>query len=73
MGIIGEKFKNNEVFVPEVLIAARAMNGGVEVLKPHLVEAGVETKGVKGKDYNRRRAGNRSLLQEVKKRIAALL
>ncbi len=46
MGIIGEKFKNNEVFVPEVLIAARAMNGGVEVLKPHLVEAGVETKGV---------------------------
>lgn len=46
MGIIGEKFKNNEVFVPEVLIAARAMNGGVEVLKPHLMEAGVETKGV---------------------------
>ena len=46
MGIIGEKFKNNEVFVPEVLIAARAMNGGVEGLKPHLVEAGVETKGV---------------------------
>lgn len=46
MGIIGEKFKNNEVFVPEVLIAARAMNAGVDVLKPHLVEAGVETNGV---------------------------
>ncbi len=45
MGIIGEKFKNNEVFVPEVLIAARAMNGGLEILKPRLVEAGVETKG----------------------------
>ena len=45
MGIIGEKFKNNEVFVPEVLIAARAMNAGVEILKPHLVSAGVETKG----------------------------
>ncbi|MEG1126868.1 MAG: B12-binding domain-containing protein, partial [Oscillospiraceae bacterium] len=28
MGIIGEKFKNNEVFVPEVLVAARAMNMG---------------------------------------------
>ncbi len=45
MGIIGGKFKNNEVFVPEVLVAARAMNGGLEVLKPYLVEAGVEEKG----------------------------
>ena len=34
MDIIGAKFKNNEVFVPEVLVAARAMNRGVEVLKP---------------------------------------
>ncbi|MEW5816336.1 MAG: B12-binding domain-containing protein, partial [Spirochaetota bacterium] len=34
MGIIGDKFKKNEVYVPEVLIAARAMNGGIEVLKP---------------------------------------
>ena len=45
MSVIGEKFKNNEVFVPEVLIAARAMNMGVSVLKPYLAEAGVETKG----------------------------
>lgn len=45
MSVIGEKFKNNEVFVPEVLIAARAMNMGVEVLKPHLVSQGVESKG----------------------------
>lgn len=45
MSIVGEKFKNNEVFVPEVLIAARAMNAGVEVLKPYLVSEGVETKG----------------------------
>ncbi len=45
MSIIGEKFKNNEVFVPEVLIAARAMNAGVEILRPYLVSAGVETKG----------------------------
>ena len=45
MGIIGEKFKNNEVFVPEVLVAARAMNVGAELLKPYLTEAGVEAKG----------------------------
>ena len=45
MGIIGEKFKNNEVYVPEVLIAARAMNAGVAILKPYLVQEGVESKG----------------------------
>jgi len=45
MNIIGEKFKNNEVYVPDVLIAARAMNTGVEVLKPHLVASGVKAKG----------------------------
>ena len=36
MGVVGEKFKNNEIFVPEMLVAARAMKKGVEVLKPHL-------------------------------------
>lgn len=41
MSVIGEKFKNNEVFVPEVLIAARAMNAGAQILKPYLTEAGV--------------------------------
>ena len=45
MGIIGEKFKNNEVFVPEVLIAARAMNAGMVILKPKLIETGVEDLG----------------------------
>ena len=45
MNIIGAKFKNNEVFVPEVLIAARAMTKGIEVLRPYLVEDGVEEKG----------------------------
>jgi corrinoid protein of di/trimethylamine methyltransferase len=45
MSIIGDKFKKNEIFVPEVLIAARAMNAGVSILKPYLVEAGVESKG----------------------------
>ena len=36
MSIVGEKFKKNEIFVPEMLIAAKAMKKGVEVLKPHL-------------------------------------
>ena len=45
MDVVGEKFKNNEIYVPEMLIAARAMGAGTEVLKPHLVEAGVESIG----------------------------
>lgn len=38
MNVIGEKFKNEEVYVPEVLVAARAMSKGIEVLKPYLQE-----------------------------------
>ncbi len=45
MDVVGQKFKNNEVFVPEVLVAARAMNAGAEILKPLLAEAGVGTPG----------------------------
>ena len=45
MNIIGEKFKNNEVFVPEVLVAARAMNTGATLLKPLLVADGVKATG----------------------------
>ena len=45
MGIIGAKFKNNEVYVPEVLIAARAMNAGMEVLKPALASGDVKAVG----------------------------
>jgi len=45
MNIIGAKFKRNEVFVPEVLIAARAMNIGMVLLKPLLVTAGVQATG----------------------------
>ena len=45
MSVIGEKFKNNQIFVPEVLVAARAMNAGVEILKPYIVAEGVESKG----------------------------
>lgn len=36
MDVVGDKFKRNEIFVPEMLIAAKAMKAGVEVLKPHL-------------------------------------
>ena len=45
MNVIGEQFKNNEVFVPEVLIAARAMNQGAQLLKPLLAEEGVQAGG----------------------------
>lgn len=45
MNIIGEKFKKNEVYVPEVLVAARAMNMGMQVLKPLLIEDGVQATG----------------------------
>lgn len=45
MMTIGEKFKNNEVFVPEVLVAARAMNAGLSILEPKLVEVGNEPVG----------------------------
>ena len=45
MNVVGVKFKNNEVFVPEVLVAARAMNQGANLLKPLLMESGVKTSG----------------------------
>ena len=45
MGIIGDKFKKNEVYVPDVLIAARAMNTGTELLKPLLITSGAKAKG----------------------------
>lgn len=45
MMIIGGKFKREEVFVPDVLVAARAMNMGIEILEPRLVAAGNEPIG----------------------------
>ena len=45
MNVVGVKFKNNEVFVPEVLVAARAMNQGANLLKPLLMESGIKTSG----------------------------
>jgi methylmalonyl-CoA mutase cobalamin-binding domain/chain len=45
MNIVGEQFKANEIYVPEVLVAARAMNMGMQILKPHLAEDGVQATG----------------------------
>lgn len=45
MNVVGEKFKANEIFVPEVLVAARAMNMGTTLLKPLLAQSGVKATG----------------------------
>ena len=45
MTVIGEKFKNNEIYVPEVLVASRAMSRGAQLIKPYLVKEGVESIG----------------------------
>jgi len=45
MDVVGKKFKANEFYVPEVLVAARAMQGGLNILKPLLAEAGVKQIG----------------------------
>ena len=45
MDIIGDRFKKNEVYIPEVLIAARAMKSAMQILEPELVKAGVKPLG----------------------------
>ena len=45
MNVVGEKFRNNEIFVPEVLVAARALNMGSALLKPLLAADGVKASG----------------------------
>ncbi|MHB8995413.1 MAG: corrinoid protein [Armatimonadota bacterium] len=45
MGVVGTKFKANEFYVPEVLIAARAMHAGMAIIKPLLAESGVQPRG----------------------------
>lgn len=45
MTVIGGKFKRNEVFVPEVLVAARAMNAGLDILRPALIQSGIKPIG----------------------------
>ena len=42
---VGKRFKANEIYIPEVLIAARAMNQSMDILKPELVKAGVKPVG----------------------------
>ena len=45
MGIVGDRFSKNEIYIPEMLIAARAMKSATEILEPELVKAGVEPIG----------------------------
>ncbi len=45
MDVVGIKFKNNEIFLPEVLLASRAMYGGMELLQPELIKSGVKAVG----------------------------
>ncbi len=45
MAVIGEKFKRDEIFIPEVLISADAMHAGMDILEPYLAEAGVQPIG----------------------------
>ena len=46
MNVVGQKFKNNEFYIPEVLIAARAMKAGMELIRPRLIEEKVEPLGI---------------------------
>lgn len=45
MNVISERFKNNEIFIPEVLVAARAMKAGMQIIRPLLAEANVDPLG----------------------------
>ena len=67
MGVVGERFKNNEIFVPEMLVAARAMKKGVEVLKPLL---GGGSTSVSGKFIIGSVAGD---LHDIGKNLVAMM
>ena len=67
MGVVGERFKNNEIFVPEMLVAARAMKKGVEVLKPHLAS---RSAGAAGKVIIGTVAGD---LHDIGKNLVAMM
>src|SRR5512139_2508457 len=45
MNTVGEQFRRREIFLPDVLLAARAMYAGLDVLKPHLASEGVVSRG----------------------------
>lgn len=67
MDVVGEKFRNNEIFVMEMLIATKAMKKGVEVLKPHLATGSA---GALGKLIIATVAGD---LHDIGKKSAAAL
>ncbi len=46
MGEVGKRFEEGEFFVPEMLISARAMKAGLAILKPYLIDSGVESAGI---------------------------
>ena len=66
-GEVGDKFKRNEIFVPEMLVAARAMKKGVDVLKPHLTTG---TAGANGKVIIGTVAGD---LHDIGKNLVAMM
>ncbi len=45
MDIVGKKFKSNQIYIPEVLISAKAMQKGFNILGPYLIKAGIESTG----------------------------
>ena len=45
MNVVGEQFRKREIFLPDVLLAARAMYAGLDLLKPHLASEGVPSRG----------------------------
>lgn len=45
MEIVGNRFKSNEIFIPEVLISAKAMHAGITILEPHFVKSGIRPMG----------------------------
>ena len=67
MAVVGEKFKNNEIFVPEMLVSARAMKKGVDVLKPHLASGAA---GANGKVIIGTVAGD---LHDIGKNLVAMM
>lgn len=67
MAVVGDKFKNGVIFVPEMLVAARAMKAGVEVLKPHLATGST---GALGKVIIATVAGD---LHDIGKNLVAMM
>ncbi len=45
MDVVGARFKKNEIYIPEVLLAARAMKMGMDILKPEIIKAGIKPIG----------------------------